>query len=405
MGTPVALYVNITTPDMPITSASESPYFSKMRDLFCDVVETAARRAIRSGRLLEPRSEKITVRDIVFDEIPAAVEKSGGGLPFSLRQMYYVIRPIVRDLGGKDLDYSYFAQVVTDYENQNGEIPGMYRDPRGILYHPHLHQDIPLGTLAISDYQRPAWTFNKLLFIEKEGLVQALKQIRWPEQNDCALITSKGQATRALKDIIDLLAEDKEPITVFCVHDADAAGTMIYQSLQEETRSRGRRKIEIINLGLEPAEAMKMGMEIEGVKYDKRQPVAEYVPDKCKEWLQHHRIELNAMNSKQFVKWLDEKIASHLGKLIPPQEILVETLRKSLDNATETVVRNKIEDEIRARIKNEKSELLEKLQPDIDIAESSVETDVANHLQTNREKSWREAVLLLADSIVHKCLS
>ena len=43
-----------------------------------------------------------------------------------------------------------------------------------------------------------------------------------------------------------------------CVHDADASGTMIYQTLQEETKARGARKMEIVNLGLEPWEAIAM---------------------------------------------------------------------------------------------------------------------------------------------------
>ena len=65
---------------------------------------------------------------------------------------------------------------------------------------------------------------------------------------------------------------------MFCVHDADGYGTMIYQTLQEATKARGARKIEIINLGLEPWEAIAMGLEIETVKEgDRRKPVADYV--------------------------------------------------------------------------------------------------------------------------------
>ena len=65
---------------------------------------------------------------------------------------------------------------------------------------------------------------------------------------------------------------------MFCVHDADGYGTMIYQTLQEATKARGARKIEIINLGLEPWEAIAMGLEIENVKEgERRKAVADYV--------------------------------------------------------------------------------------------------------------------------------
>ena len=45
----------------------------------------------------------------------------------------------------------------------------MYREPRGSIYHPHRDETITLGTLMVEDYERPAWTFNKLVYIEKEG--------------------------------------------------------------------------------------------------------------------------------------------------------------------------------------------------------------------------------------------
>jgi hypothetical protein len=48
----------------------------------------------------------------------------------------------------------------------------MYRDNRGSIYIPHTKQRIPLGTLSEENFQRPAWTFNKLLAMEKEGLFE-----------------------------------------------------------------------------------------------------------------------------------------------------------------------------------------------------------------------------------------
>jgi DNA topoisomerase VI subunit A len=122
----------------------------------------------------------------------------------------------------------------------------------------------------VEKYERPAWTFNKLVYIEKEGASEALKDERWSEKHDCAIMSSKGFSTRAARDLIDKLAEHDEPVEVFCVHDADASGTMIFQTLQEATRARDARKIQIINLGLEPWEAVKMGLEVENVEEGKR---------------------------------------------------------------------------------------------------------------------------------------
>src|SRR5215831_12898867 len=168
----------------------------------------------------------------------------------------------------------------------------MYREPRGSIYHPHRGETKTLGTLMVEGYERPEWTFNKLLYIEKEGFSEMLKDERFGEKHDCAVMSSKGFSTRAARD----LNEHDEPVTVFCVHDADAFGTTIYQALQEETKARGARKITIINLGLEPWEGLEMGLEVEEVEEKgRRKPVADYVPDEWADWLQTHRVELNAM--------------------------------------------------------------------------------------------------------------
>ncbi len=51
----------------------------------------------------------------------------------------------------------------------------MYREPRGSITHPHRNETITLGTLMVEEYKRPAWNFNKMVYIEKEGANEALK--------------------------------------------------------------------------------------------------------------------------------------------------------------------------------------------------------------------------------------
>jgi len=372
-----------------------------MRRDILEAIGKAARKAARGGPAEERPDRAPSARAVIFYMIPDAARKAGGGLGFSLRQVYYVVRPIAREATGKDLDYGYFSAVVTDYENEHGDIPGMYRDDRGILYHPHEHRDIPLGTKAAAEYERPAWTFNKLLFIEKEGFCNTLKEMRWPEVNDCALITSKGHATRALKDVVDNIAETGEPITVFCVHDADAAGTMIYQSLQEATRARPGRRIEIVNLGLEPREALAAGLEIETIERKRdRRPVAEYVPVRCAEWLQTHRIELNAMSSRRFVEWLNEKMAGYPGKLIPPREVLADHLRDQVEEKVREAVRDRIEAEIADRIEQETAEGIAAAGPGLEKMITALPAVVRSHLGRWPAESWRDAIGTAAAAVL-----
>ena len=49
------------------------------------------------------------------------------------------------------------------------------------------------------------------------------------------------------------------------------------------------------------------------------------------EWLQTHRVELNAMTTPEFIRWLDSKMVEHGdGKLIPPPAVLAAELERTL---------------------------------------------------------------------------
>ena len=207
-----------------------------------------------------------------------------------------------------------------------------------------MRQEIPLSTQSVAGYARPFWTFNKIVYIEKAGTKENLVEAGWPEEFDSAIASVAGFTTRAVKDLFDLLATSSEPVTVFCVHDADAAGTMIWHTLQNETKARGSRKIEVVNLGLEPWEGVELGLEVEPVEpIDNWRAVAPYVSEHDEawrawlrdrgfgcwsDWLQKFRIELNAMRPTDRVAWLTKKIEAHPPrKVVPPPDVLDRTRR------------------------------------------------------------------------------
>ena len=196
----------------------------------------------------------------------AVDEVSGAGAArFSQRMLFYVMRRMLQRDSKKELQWGTFLGIVTDHEGAHGDILGMYRDNRGSIYIPHTRERIAIGTLSVEKFKRPAFTFNKILALEKEGLFEALIEAKWPERNDCALLTSKGFFTRAGRDVIDQLPIEGEHLTVYCVHDADAAGTLIYETLGGETKARGARLVTVVNLGLDPWEGIAMGLEHERV--------------------------------------------------------------------------------------------------------------------------------------------
>jgi hypothetical protein len=348
-----AIVVNIITPYCPITSDGKAPNLEPFADALCDAIRGATKKAQR----VAPKDKKISQKDVVLANLDGAIAAASGDgeFRFNERQIFYQLRPIVLDETGQELLIGNFKGIITDYENENGEISGMYREPRGSIYHPHRREDMALGTLTVEDYERPIWTFNKLVYIEKEGFSEALKADGWPERHDCALTSSKGFTTRAVRDLVDKLAEHDEPVTVFCVHDADAYGTMIYQTFQEETKARGARLIRIVNIGLEPWEALELELEVETVEAgDKRKAVAAYVQQRLdgarwEEWLQTHRVELNAMTTPEFIEWLDDKMEAHgVGKMIPPDAVVAAELEARLEAKIRAAVTEKILREARA---------------------------------------------------------
>ena len=327
--------INVITPYCPITSDGKAPDLSKSVNRVMAAVASAMNKAHREA----PKDNKLSQKDVVLNNLDDVIaDVSGNGKHrFNQRQILYRIRKIVKEVTGEILQTGNFNAIITDYEEENGEIPKMYREPRGSIYHPHLRETFALGTLAVENYKRPPWNYNKFLYVEKEGFSEALKEVSWFERHDCAPASSKGYTSRAIRDLVDKLAEHDEPVVVICVTDADAYGTMIYQTFQDATKARGARKIKIIHIGLHPWEAIEAGLEIEEVEKSKRRKaVADYVlerdeqfpgeaPDgtSWEQWLQTHRIELNAMTTPQFIEWLDAKMAQlGVGKLIPPDDVI-----------------------------------------------------------------------------------
>lgn len=397
---PASFYVNIITPYMPITSDGKAPDFRPMASVIEDALKRSVSKA-KKVRQLET-SHGRNEREVILAHINEAIDKASGHgrFIFSQRQLYYAVRPyVMQAFEGKQPNYNYFTSILTDYEAAYGDIPGMYRDPRGTLYHPHTHEEIPLGTIAVQNYQRPQWTFNKIIFIEKEGYFASLRDVGFPEKYDAALLSSKGYASRAVKDLFDLLGETDEEIQFFCVHDADAAGTKIFETLQEATNARPGRRVRVINLGLEPDEAVDMGLQVETFDSKHPRPVADYVSPDWADWLQSRRVELNAMTTPEFIQWLEHKLAVYgVGKVIPSVPVLSNALEESAEAVVRQTVMNDIlhEHGYEARVQSVLTATRERLE----LAKHDIHDRVNAELTTHPMNRWDVPVKQLALEIV-----
>jgi hypothetical protein len=353
--------------------------------------EERLRRRAWSEAAKAERKKRPTIREVVLELLPGAVEKeAASGYRFNTRRLVYRIRDQVLRCSGKELEQSYFDKLLTEIEAKQGDLhPLLIREPRGAYSIPHFSGDaIPLGTESVRSFIRPTWVFNKVITIEKEDLRFMLRQAGWDRRHDAFLTSAKGFNTRAARDLIDAIAATTEPVRVFSVHDADSAGTLIQHTLQHKTLARAARKIEITDLGLQPWEGIGLGLAVEKVPpaYTKggkqmRRPVGDYVyartdrtpnGEKWEDWLQHSRIELNAFTSAELIAWLDRKMAeAGESKLIPPDDILQdqfsERVRERAHLAVVSAIGRRSDDQV-AAIEVEQAEAVKPIQAELDVA-------------------------------------
>src|SRR6266545_3945688 len=97
------------------------------------------RDARRAARYVPAPADRVTLRDAVFEVIPAAVAATSGNgaYQFPCRNLFYAVRPRIQAYTDAELKYNYFSQdLVVEYEQAHGPIDGMYREPRGTLHAP-----------------------------------------------------------------------------------------------------------------------------------------------------------------------------------------------------------------------------------------------------------------------------
>ena len=240
-------------------------------------------------------------------------------------------------------------------------------------------------------------------------------------------MSSKGFTTRAARDLIDAIAETTEPVEVYCVHDADAAGTLIQHTVQHATLARGARKIEIIDLGLQPWEGVALGLAIERVPVQfnrdgtqRRRPVGEYVRARSdrapggetwERWLQHSRVELNAFTSAELIAWLDGKMAEHgAGKVIPPDDVLHDRFRDQVRPRVHAAVVTAIDRRLNEKIDGieaEQNKATKEIRAEIDRITAAPRARLAlvsRPFLQRIEKAKAEALAIDREAEVHRAI-
>ena len=188
----------------------------------------------------------------------------------------------------------------------------------------------------------PRYRYHYALFVEKEGFDPLLQQAGIEDRYDVALMSTKGMTVTAARSLIEALS--LAGVTILVVHDFDKSGLEILDKFTRNTRRyRYRVTPTVIDLGLRLDEARAMGLASEPVTYhsgvDPRESLRSCGADEaeCAFLVQGQhdrdhwygdRIELNAMDSQQFLDWLERKLQdAGVEKVVPEEDALAVAYR------------------------------------------------------------------------------
>jgi Topoisomerase 6 subunit A/Spo11, Toprim domain len=306
------------------------------------------------------------------------VASADGHLPANARQVMYAARPEVLRLTAKQsLNDHYFTQVLLpDYIEAHPERTADWDvvfDDRGTFIEPHTGRVVPLGTLEVRQYlgrrsasELPARIhggllsatigphnrYGDILFIEKEGFSALLAEAQIARRFDLAIMSTKGMSVTAARMLLDELAPHIE--RVFVLHDFDVSGFSIFGTLGSDSRRyRFANIVPIIDLGLRLDDVLEMGLQSEPVTvagdWQKRIDtlVGHGADDDEIDFLEHERVELNAMPSDMFVAFLERRLREYgVQKIVPADAELERHARRAITQA----LLNAALDEIRPKV-------------------------------------------------------
>ena len=326
------------------------------------------------------RREEWSIKEAAYHVMEQAYLKASdnGRLPANARQVMYAARPLVLKLTqGNRVEIwknsSYFTQhLLPDYMTERrSQTSGwdVVFDARGHFREPHTEHQLGVGTLEVRRYiggwfssvatgvstslvdrvnrvgtSGPANRYGAVLFIEKEGFDPLWERVDLADRFDLAIMSTKGMSVTAARSLVESLS--KQGIPIYVLRDFDKAGFSIVHTLRTDTRRytfRGGRP-NVIDLGLRLTDVQDMDLESEPVDYggsvDPRHNLrasgaTEEECDYLVKWQSYggwegQRVELNAMDSRQLVDWLEGKLrGAGVVKVIPDDDTLAAAYQRA----------------------------------------------------------------------------
>lgn len=310
-----------------------------------------------------------------------------------------------------ELDYGYFSQrILIDYRREVHPLTMIDYKARGIIYDPHTGEETPIGDKELRNWTFPLWRYNKLLFIEKEGVWETLKQvggIEFAKRHDMAIVCSEGYSTEAVRKLM-ASAQKNEGYQLFVWHDADPYGYNIARTLAEETRRMPGHAIQVYDLGLRLESAIDSGYQTETFTRRVALPstialtpfeLQKFTGRKVEiqkgkfEYQDCQRVEINAIPIRERIPYLEAQLSAIdglLSKVKPPKSELV----KKAEEKLREVLIEKVRDEVESRLNLDSivADAVARIGTPFAFNEDGLSLTIDEQFAREPEQSWRDVL-------------
>jgi hypothetical protein len=169
----------------------------------------------------------------------------------------------------------------------------------------------------------PNGCFGAVLYVEKEGFMPLFERVKLAERYDIAIMSSKGMSVTAARDLVNHLN-----VPVVVLHDFDASGIIIVDTLANSTRRYAYGCHNVIDIGLQYGDIGGLADEPANCNISADRLAQAGLGQGAIDFLSGPRVELNAMTSRQLIDFVENKLREHgIKKVIPEKDTLEKTYR------------------------------------------------------------------------------
>ena len=208
--------------------------FANLGQIIYDATKGYRRWGKAKAPVGAPSNAKQAVNRLLGEAI--RVVSSDGKYRYKQRQLFYVLRQLIDERYPHiKLSYKNLTQEILPDASRTGfNLAGMLKEANSELTEPR-GKTVSLSTEEEENYIIYPWRARFAIFSEKRGMIDLLEAERFHDKYDALLYGSQGQpsvATRVnLKRWKKAAEVNREPFSIFVMHDADVEGHLIARAL------------------------------------------------------------------------------------------------------------------------------------------------------------------------------